>query len=98
MRFCEWLQQTSPIAAIANSLLLSTAVEVVHYFRLFLLVGSICVLDLRLLGIAARGRNAAELADELSPVWWAGLTLNFLSGFLQFAGDAATLFDNSYFR
>jgi len=98
MSFCQWLQQTPLIAAITNSPFLSTVVEVVHYFSLFLLVGSICILDLRLLGLASRQRNAAELANEMLPVLWTGLTLNFLSGFLLFAGDATTLVDNWVFQ
>jgi hypothetical protein len=98
MHFCEWLQHSALIFRVTNSILLSTMVEVVHYFSLFLLVGSISIVDLRVLGLAARRRNAAELAHELFPLMWSGLALNFLSGFLLFAGDATTLFDNRVFR
>ncbi|MGA3292919.1 MAG: DUF6644 family protein [Candidatus Acidiferrales bacterium] len=98
MRFCHWLQHTSFITWVSNSVIISTAVEMTHYFSLFLLVGSIVIVDLRILGLAARRRNATDLADELFPLMWTGLVLNFLSGFLLFAGDAATFYVNWVFH
>ncbi|MBZ5502178.1 MAG: hypothetical protein LAN59_08030 [Acidobacteriia bacterium] len=98
MRFCEWLEHTALITAINNSLVLATIVEVLHYFSLFLLVGSILIVDLRLLGLAARRRNAAEVADEMFSLMWAGLVLNFATGFLLFAGDATTFYGNRVFH
>jgi uncharacterized membrane protein len=98
MRFCHWLSQTWLIAWIANSVVMSTLVELTHYFSLFLLVGSIVIVDLRIMGLAARRRNATQLAGDLFPLMWAGLVLNFLSGFLLFAGDAATFWVNWVFH
>jgi uncharacterized membrane protein len=98
MSFCHWLEHTRFIVWASNSVVISTAVELMHYFSLFLLVGSIVVVDLRILGMAARRRNATQLAGELFPLMWAGLVLNFLSGFLLFAGDAATFWVNWVFH
>ena len=98
MRFCEWLEHTALITAITNSLLMSTIVEIAHYFSLFLLVGPILIVDLRLLGLAARRLDIHELAGEMFPLMWTGLALNFLSGFLMFAGDATTFYGNRVFH
>jgi uncharacterized membrane protein len=98
MQFCHWLSHTWIISSLSNSVVGSTAIELTHYFSLFMLVGSIVVIDLRLLGLAARKRNATELADQLFPVMWTGLALNFFSGFLMFAGDAPTFYINSVFH
>jgi hypothetical protein len=98
MRFCHWLSQTWFISWITNSVVMSTLVELTHYFSLFLLVGSIVIVDLRIMGLAARRRNPTHLAGDLFPLMWAGLALNFLSGFLLFAGDAATFFVNWVFH
>jgi hypothetical protein len=46
------------------------------------------VVDLRVMGIAARKRNLSELADQLFPWAWTGLVLAVISGFLMFATDA----------
>jgi len=98
MRFCNWLEHTPFIVWVSNSVIASTIVELTHYFSLFLLVGSIVVVDLRIMGLAARKRSATQLADELFPWMWTGLALNFLSGFLLFAGDAKTFYVNWVFH
>jgi uncharacterized membrane protein len=98
MRFCHWLSQTWFIAWITNSVVMSTIVELTHYFSLFLLVGSIVIVDLRIMGLAARRRSPTQLADDLFPLMWTGLALNFLSGFLLFAGDAPTFWVNWVFH
>jgi uncharacterized membrane protein len=98
MHFCQWLEHTSFIVWVSNSIVASTIVELTHYFSLFLLVGSIVLVDLRILGLAARQRNATEFASQLFPWMWAGLALNFLSGFLLFAGDATTFYANWVFH
>jgi hypothetical protein len=98
MAFCNWLTHTWLIAWVSNSVVISTLVELTHYVSLFLLVGSIALVDLRILGIAARRRSVTQLADELFPWMWTGLALNFLSGFLLFAGDAATFWVNWVFH
>jgi uncharacterized membrane protein len=98
MHFCQWLEHTSFIVWVSNSIVASTIVELTHYFSLFLLVGSIVLVDLRILGLAARQRSATEFASQLFPWMWTGLALNFLSGFLLFAGDATTFYVNWVFH
>jgi hypothetical protein len=96
--FCEWLQHSSWVAAIEGSVAASVLVELGHYFGFFLIVGSIVVVDLRILGLAGRGQNAARLAGQLFPVMWTGLFFTVLTGLLMFAGDAIALFPNPVFR
>jgi uncharacterized membrane protein len=98
MHFCRWLEHTSFIVWVSNSVMVSTIVELTHYFSFFLLVGSIALVDLRVLGLAARQRNATEFASQLFPWMWAGLVLNFVSGFFLFAGDATTFYGNWAFH
>ena len=88
LHLCEWLEQVSWIVAINSSVVLATIVEFAHYTGFFLLVGSIAILDLRVLGLAARRQSAASLASQLFPWMCTGLVSAFLSGFIMFAGDA----------
>ena len=97
MHFCMWLAHTAVIKWLSDSVPISTFVEVLHYFSMFLLVGSIVLVDLRLIGVAAKRRNATELADDLFPIMWVGLALNFLSGFILFAGGAPDFYGNHVF-
>ena len=46
------------------------------------------VVDLRVMGVAARKRNLAELSAQIFPWAWTGLVLASISGFLMFATDA----------
>jgi hypothetical protein len=84
----EWLEHNSWIVAINSSVVLSAILEVAHYAGFFLLVGSIAIVDLRVLGVAARRQTATSVAEELFPWMWTGVASAFLSGFLMFAGDA----------
>jgi hypothetical protein len=54
MAFCNWLTHTWFIAWVSNSVVIAIFIELTHYFSLFLLVGSIVIVDLRVMGLAAR--------------------------------------------
>jgi len=84
----EALEQSSWVQTVAQTGWLYASVSILHYLTFFWCVGSIAVIDLRVLGVAARGRTASELAEVLFPWAWTGFGLAILSGFLMFATDA----------
>ena len=94
----EWLQHNSVVVVLNGTAWTAAATEVVHYFSMFVLVGSIAIVDLRVLGVAARSQSASLLAERLFPWMWAALALNVLSGFLMFAGAALSYIPNSTFH
>ena len=98
MRLCEWLEQIPWIVTITNSAVLISLVWLVHYFGIFLLVGTTAVVDLRVLGAAARNLKLAPLAGQLFPLTWIGLGLVIASGFIMFAGQATTFYPTAVFR
>ncbi len=63
-------------------------VSVIHYLTMFWFIGSVAVVDLRVMGVAARKRGLTELADFLFPWAWTGFALAVASGFLMFLTDA----------
>jgi uncharacterized membrane protein len=97
LHLCRWLQENSLIAAINGTAWTAAALEIIHYFSMFILVGSMVIVDLRVLGLVGRRQDAAQLADRLFPWIWASLALNFLSGFFMFAGSAASYYGNDIF-
>lgn len=98
LRLCEGLQHAGWVTAIDNSVGASVLVELTHYFSFFLLVGTIVMVDLRILGLAERRQNPAQLAEQLFPLMGTGFGLAVLSGFILFAGDAVAFFLNPVFR
>jgi uncharacterized membrane protein len=97
LHLCRWLQNNSFIVAINGTPWTAAALEIVHYFSMFILVGTMVVVDLHVLGLLGRRREAGQLANQLYPWMWASLALNFLSGFLMFAGSAASYYGNDIF-
>ena len=94
----EALQDNSLIVMLNSVGWMAAGLEIIHYFGMFILVGSIAVVDLRVMGLAGRQQNATKLAQRLFPWMWAGLALNFLSGFVMFAGIAASYIPDSTFH
>jgi uncharacterized membrane protein len=97
LHFCRWLQDNSFIAFLNGTAWTAAALEIVHYFSMFILMGSMVVVDLRVLGLVMRRLDAAQLADRLFPWIWISLALNFLSGFFMFAGSATSYYRNDIF-
>ncbi len=84
----EALEQTAWVKTFGSTGWMYASVSVVHYLTLFWCVGSMAVVDLRVMGVAARKRNLSELAEQLYPWAWTGLALAVISGFFMFATAA----------
>jgi uncharacterized membrane protein len=97
LHLCRWLQDNSFVALINGTAWTAAALEIVHYFSMFILVGSMVIVDLRVLGLVGRQQDATQLADRLFPWIWSSLALNFLSGFFMFAGSAVAYYRNDIF-
>jgi hypothetical protein len=84
----EALEQTAWIKTFGSTGWMYASVSVIHYLTLFWCIGSMAVVDLRVMGVAARKRNLSELAAQIYPWAWTGLVLAVISGFFMFATDA----------
>ena len=98
LEFCQWLDQTSVGTAIRQSLWLFPAIETVHLLGMAALVGTISVLDLRLLGWAVRQRPVSQLASRLIPLAWVGFGVQVITGALLFSSEAVKIYGNPAFR
>lgn len=89
--------ESAPLAvAMRQELWLYPAVEIAHIAGFVVLVGSIVVLDLRLLGLS-RKLSAHELARHVLP-WSAGALLVIVpTGLLMFIAHASDLIGNRAF-
>lgn len=84
----EVLQHAGWVTTLATSRGLYGLVSVVHYSAVFFGVGTIVLLDLRILGAADRNQALSVLAGQLRPLTWIGFGAVAVSGFLLFAVEA----------
>jgi hypothetical protein len=84
----EALQHTGWVTTLATSRWLYGLVSVVHYSAVFFCVGTIVLLDLRILGVADRNQALAVLSEQLRSWTWIGFGAVAVSGFLLFAVEA----------
>jgi hypothetical protein len=90
----EVLQHAGWVTALATSRWLYGLVSVVHYSAVFFCIGTIVLLDLRILGVTERNQALSALAGELRPLTRIGFGSVVVSGFLLFtveAGDYAAV-------
>ena len=73
-------------------------VQSIHLIGIALLVGSIVLVDLRILGFGARRYDVPELAARLASSAMAGLAIMAVTGPLLFLSDTARYSSNPAFR
>lgn len=95
--FALWLSETPLSIALTDSELAFPALESLHVIALTLVVGSIGVIDLRLLGLASKQRDPAELIRSILPVTWVAFGLAAITGLLLFTANPISYASNFYF-
>ena len=94
----EALEQMQWVQTMGSTGWMYSTISVTHYVTMFWFIGSIAMVDLRVMGLAARNRSVAELAQQLFPWAWTGCALSILSGFLMFATDAGDWAPSQHFH
>jgi hypothetical protein len=91
--------QEAPFAiAIAEGASLFPWIESVHVLALVIVVGTISIVDLRLLGVSSHRKSIKGLTREILPLTWVAFAVALISGFLMFASNALTYAANVPFR
>lgn len=96
-KLMEWLQASSLAVFIHKTAWAFTTIELVHVFAISLVIGTIAIVDLRLLGLASTKRPFTELARGLLPWTWAAFVLAMMAGSLLFISQATEYFVNTTF-
>jgi len=82
--------QASPLGStISQSTWMFPTIETVHVAAVATVIGTIAVVDLRLIGAASRARPASALIREFLPWTWGAFALALVSGGLLFVSRAA---------
>ncbi len=92
------LQDTAIATAIREGESLFPWVECVHVLALTLVIGSIAIVDCRLLGLTSRDRSVTQTTAGTLPVTWCAFVVAAATGGLLFCSNATTYAHNGYFQ
>lgn len=92
------LYQSALAMQIRESELAFPLIETAHVLAISTVVGTIAIVDLRLLGLASRERSVGRLSQDILPVTWIAFGIAVASGFLMFMSNAPNYAHNFYFR
>ena len=96
-KLMDWLQASSLAVFIHKTAWAFTTIELVHVFAISLVIGTIAIVDFRLLGLTSTKRPFTELARGLLPWTWAAFVLAAIAGSLLFISQATEYFVNTTF-
>jgi hypothetical protein len=81
--FADWLATTRLSQLFQNELWVVPTSQSIHIICVCLVFSSAIMINLRLLGIGARGRSISQLSASLVPWMWGGLCVLLLTGTVQ---------------
>lgn len=93
-----WVENIPVAVLIRRSNWLFPTLETVHVLAIVLVVGTITIVDLRLLGFASRERRATEVMREMLPLTWGCFVVALCSGALMFSSSASSYAANLPFQ
>lgn len=94
----EWLGESPAANAMNGPEWAFPVVESLHFIGFAFLIGTIAIVDLRLLGLAMRRQTAGQLQADLAPWTLTGLAMMLITGPLMFSADAVRYYVNPSFR
>lgn len=88
--FLEWLSNTSVAEAIRSGGTYFPWLECIHVVAIALVLGTIAIVDLRLVGYRSHRKSANRLIVEMLPFTWGAFVVAAISGLLMFSSNAVT--------
>ena len=82
------LEATSVATVIRENESLFPWIESLHVLAITMVIGSIAIVDLRLIGLASLERAAARLTSDVLPCTWAAFAGAVITGSLLFSSNA----------
>jgi hypothetical protein len=95
--FISYFEDSGLADNIRENDVLFPLIESVHVLSICLVVGSILVVDLRLLGLASIHRPVGRLISGILPLTWSAFAMAVASGSLLFMSNATKYLGNGYF-
>ena len=96
--FCQILQDTPVAIKVREDPLLFPVIEAAHVLAACFVVGSVAVVDLRLLGVNAIYRSVRQIMKHVLPLTWCAFLCAVLTGATLFSTDPVEYSHNGAFR
>src|SRR3569833_2880294 len=93
-----WLEHRPFAIDFAESNWCFPIVETINVLALTVVVGSVAMMDLRLLGVGIKDRPASEVIASSLPWAWSAFAVAFIAGSLMICSKAASYYVNLPFR
>jgi hypothetical protein len=94
----QGLPEPAPLNPIARWEWVFPVIESIHICGFALLVGTVVILDLRLLGLVLQRQTVPQLAKALSPWIWTGILIQLTTGPYLFSSDPGEYMQVPAFR
>jgi hypothetical protein len=95
---CQWIENSAVGQFISGSTWAFPAIESIHVFFLVIVVGTIAIVDFRLLGVASKNRSVSQLSNDVLPITWTAFVMALITGSLLFSSRATHYLANWPFR
>jgi hypothetical protein len=93
-----WIESTDLAMMMMQSRGWFPALEMVHVTATTFVFGMITIVDLRLLGLLARGSAVSDLYRDVIPLTWAAFVVAAITGVMLFTTQAVAYSNNLAFR
>ncbi len=94
----ESLEHSALAVSIAESKWAFPIIETIHVIVLTLMIGTVLIMDLRLLGLASAKQRYTVLQRDVLPWTWWAFGVAVISGCLMFITQATEYYENEAFR
>ena len=96
--FLKVIEASRLATTIRDSIWMFPIIESIHVISFTLVVGTIAVIDLRLLGLASTQRSFQRMASDILKWTWAAFALTVATGLTMFSTNATIYYHNPFFR
>ncbi len=94
----DWIETTPVAEFVQVDAFAFPVLEAAHVVAIMLVVGSIFMLDLRLIGVASRNHAVTRLSTEVLPWTWTAFAVAAITGGLLFTAQAGSYAQNLQFQ
>ena len=96
--FLKLIEASRFATTIRDSIWMFPIIESIHVMSFTLVVGTIAIIDLRLLGLASTQRSFQRISSDILKWTWAAFVLAVATGLTMFSTNARIYYHNPFFR